>query len=62
MKLRVAVIYGGRTGEHEVSVRSARAIMDAMDPAKYEKIEWELVEELQETARGAGGFGHTGVK
>ena len=28
MKLRVAVIYGGRTGEHEVSVRSARAVMD----------------------------------
>jgi len=30
--------------------------------AKYEKIEWELVEELEETTRGAGGFGHTGVK
>lgn len=30
--------------------------------AKYEKIEWELVEELEETVRGAGGFGHTGVK
>jgi D-alanine-D-alanine ligase len=40
MKLRVAVIYGGRTGEHEVSVRSARAIMDGMDPARYEKIEY----------------------
>ena len=40
MKLRVAVIYGGRSGEHEVSVRSARAIMDAMDPAKYERIEY----------------------
>ena len=40
MKLRVAVIYGGRTGEHDVSMRSARAIMDAMDPAKYEKIEY----------------------
>jgi D-alanine-D-alanine ligase len=40
MKLRVAVIYGGRTGEHEVSVRSARAILDGMDPAKYEKIEY----------------------
>jgi D-alanine-D-alanine ligase len=32
----VAVIYGGRSGEHEVSVRSARAIMDAMDRDKYE--------------------------
>src|SRR5262249_20363725 len=40
MKLRVAVVYGGRTGEHEVSVRSARSVMDAMDPEKYEKIEY----------------------
>jgi D-alanine-D-alanine ligase len=40
MKLRVAVIYGGRSGEHEVSVRSARAILDRMDPEKYEKIEY----------------------
>ena len=40
MKLRVAVIYGGRTGEHDVSLRSARAILDAMDPAKYERIEY----------------------
>ena len=40
MKLRVAVIYGGRSGEHEVSIRSARAIMDALDPEKYERIEY----------------------
>src|SRR5690242_6885415 len=40
MKLRVAVVYGGRSGEHEVSVRSARAIMERMDAAKYEKIEY----------------------
>jgi D-alanine-D-alanine ligase len=40
MKLRVAVIYGGRSGEHEVSTRSARAILDALDPAKYEPIEY----------------------
>ena len=36
MKIRVAVIYGGRTGEHDVSVRSAMAIMGGMDPSKYE--------------------------
>ncbi|MGC9973512.1 MAG: D-alanine--D-alanine ligase family protein [Bryobacteraceae bacterium] len=36
MKLRVAVLYGGRSGEHEVSVRSAESIMAAMDPEKYE--------------------------
>jgi D-alanine-D-alanine ligase len=40
MKLRIAVIYGGRSGEHEVSVRSARAIMDALDPARYERVEY----------------------
>ena len=36
MKLRVAVLYGGRSGEHEVSIRSAEAVMAGMDPAKYE--------------------------
>jgi D-alanine-D-alanine ligase len=40
MKLRVAVVYGGRSGEHEVSVRSAKAVLDGMDPARYEKIEY----------------------
>ena len=27
---------------------------------KVEQIEWEVVETLDETERGAGGFGHTG--
>ena len=40
MKTRVAVIYGGRTGEHDVSVRSAKSILAGLDPAKYEKIEY----------------------
>jgi D-alanine-D-alanine ligase len=40
MKLRVAVVYGGRSGEHEVSIRSAKAILEGMDPDKYEKIEY----------------------
>ena len=40
MKLRVAVLYGGRSGEHEISVRSARAIMAGMDAAKYEIAEY----------------------
>jgi dUTP pyrophosphatase len=30
--------------------------------AKYEKIEFLPVEALDETERGAGGFGHSGVK
>jgi D-alanine-D-alanine ligase len=34
--LRVAVIYGGRSGEHEVSLNSAESIIAAMDPSRYE--------------------------
>ena len=30
--------------------------------ARYERICWKVVEILEETERGAGGFGHTGVK
>lgn len=30
--------------------------------AKHEKAEWTEVEELSSTERGAGGYGHTGVK
>ena len=29
--------------------------------AKYEKVEWENTELLEDTARGAGGFGHSGA-
>jgi D-alanine-D-alanine ligase len=35
-RLRVAVIFGGRSVEHEVSLVSAKAIMAALDPARYE--------------------------
>jgi len=35
---RVAVVFGGRSGEHEISVRSARAIVAALDPAKYDVV------------------------
>lgn len=30
--------------------------------ARHERADWIEVEELQQTARGAGGFGHTGAK
>ncbi|MBV6396648.1 MAG: D-alanine--D-alanine ligase A [Anaerolineales bacterium] len=35
-KLRVAVLFGGRSGEHEVSLMSARSVIAALDPAQYE--------------------------
>ena len=34
--LKVAVVYGGRSGEHEVSLRSAESIIQAMPADKYE--------------------------
>jgi D-alanine-D-alanine ligase len=37
-KLRVGVIYGGRSGEHEVSVVSASSIFRHLDPRKYEPV------------------------
>ena len=35
-KLKVAVVFGGRSGEHEVSVMSAKAIISKLDRSKYE--------------------------
>jgi D-alanine-D-alanine ligase len=37
-KLRVGVIFGGRSGEHEISLRSARSVMAALDPERYEVV------------------------
>jgi len=37
-KLRIGVVFGGRSGEHEVSLRSARSVIDALDPARYEVV------------------------
>ncbi len=37
-RIRVGVVLGGRSGEHEVSLESARSVMVALDPAKYEVI------------------------
>lgn len=34
-KLRVGVIFGGRSGEHEISVRSATTVIGALDARKY---------------------------
>ena len=45
MKTRVAVVYGGRSGEHEVSLRSAKSIIDAMDKEKYEISEYLISKE-----------------
>ncbi len=35
-KLKIAVLFGGRSGEHEVSLESARSVLAVLDPRKYE--------------------------
>lgn len=35
-RIRVGVVFGGRSGEHEVSLRSAQSIMQAIDRSRYE--------------------------
>jgi D-alanine-D-alanine ligase len=45
MNTRVAVIYGGRSGEHEVSLRSAKSIIDAMDTERYKVLHYLISKE-----------------
>src|SRR5271156_6752811 len=35
-KFRIGVLFGGRSGEHEVSLLSAASVLKAIDPKKYE--------------------------
>ena len=63
-KIRVGVIFGGRSGEHEVSVRSARSVIEAFDRERYEVVPINISKEgrwlspaesaalLPESARG----------
>ena len=37
-RLRVGVLFGGRSGEHEVSLASAASVIRGLDPAKYEPV------------------------
>jgi D-alanine-D-alanine ligase len=62
-KLRVGVIFGGRSGEHEVSVMSARGILKALDPQRFEPVligidrngSWQLIESTALLGQGATG-------
>ncbi|WP_036257631.1 D-alanine--D-alanine ligase family protein [Mesorhizobium sp. WSM3224] len=37
-RLRIGVLFGGRSAEHEVSLLSAANVMQALDPAKYDAV------------------------
>lgn len=45
MKTRVAVVYGGRSGEHEVSLVSAESVIAAMSPERYEVIRYLIAKD-----------------
>jgi D-alanine-D-alanine ligase len=61
-RVRVAVLMGGRSSEHEVSLASARSVLEALDPQRYEAVtveidregRWEL-EGARRAALTAGG-------
>jgi D-alanine-D-alanine ligase len=44
-KLRIGVVFGGRSGEHEVSVRSARSVIEALDKSRYEVVPIAITKE-----------------
>src|ERR1043165_8779832 len=46
-KLHVAVLFGGRSGEHEVSLMSARSVLSVLDPAKYDVTQIGITHEGQ---------------
>jgi D-alanine-D-alanine ligase len=41
-RVRVAVLMGGRSSEHEVSLASARSVLDALDPERYDAVTVEI--------------------
>ena len=47
--------------EEEYTIQDGERLCQ-MVIAKHERIEWNVVKELNETDRGSGGFGHTGIK
>lgn len=55
-EVKVALI---NLGQEDFVVNNGERIAQ-MVIAKHERAEWVLVEELGETQRGSGGFGHTG--
>src|SRR5919106_1205593 len=65
-KLRIGVIYGGRSGEHEVSVASAASIIKHLDRSRYEPIpiriekdgRWTLAEKAPTSISAADVIEH----
>jgi len=64
-KLRVGILFGGRSGEHEVSLLSAASVVNAIDKAKYEVVpigitkdgRWLTAEHAERLLKGKGEDG-----
>jgi D-alanine-D-alanine ligase len=55
-RVRVAVLLGGRSSEHEISLASARSVLDALDPERYETVTVEIGRDGRwELGTGDGG-------
>jgi len=60
--MRVAVLFGGQSSEHEVSCASARGVLGALDPAKYDVVlvgadragAWHRVARIDDLVAGPG--------
>ena len=55
-KIRLGVLFGGRSGEHEVSLTSAASVIKSLDPAKYELVPVGITHEGRWRV-GPGAFG-----
>ncbi|MDB5084733.1 MAG: ddl [Bacilli bacterium] len=60
-KIRVGVIFGGKSGEHEVSLLSAQSVMDNLDPEIYEIVPIGITKEGR-WIPGAAAFAALGVQ
>jgi D-alanine-D-alanine ligase len=64
-KLRVGILFGGRSGEHEVSLLSAASVLNAIDKTKYEVVpigitkdgRWLTAEHAERLLKGDAGGG-----
>ena len=61
--MRVAVLAGGRSSEHDISIASARSVVDALDPERYETVVVEIDRSGRwELASGAGELPETSIE
>src|ERR1700749_2249109 len=62
-KIRVGILFGGRSGEHEVSLLSAASVFNAIDKSKFEVVpigitkegRWLTAADAERLLQGKGG-------